>query len=97
MYLIYYTYNISSLIVNVTFNALWSHPPNGNLLLTPSAVTFIMTKVVPGIHVLCQSKICYFDHSMLVNPAVELEMWSPITIICMHKCTHMQFLAARSR
>ena len=67
-----YAYNISSLSVNVLFNALWSHPPNGDLLLTPS-FTLITTKVVPGVHVLCQSKVSYFDHSMLVNPAMKLD------------------------
>ena len=72
MYLIYYTYNISSFVVDITFNALWSHPPNGDLLFTPS-FTLIMTKVVPDVHVLRQSKVSYLDHSTLVNPVTELD------------------------
>ena len=66
-----YAYNISFLIIDVTFNALWSHPPNGDLLLTPS-ITLITTKIVPEIHIFCQPKVSYLDYSMLVNPTAEM-------------------------
>ena len=66
------TYNISSLIVDVIFNALWSHPPNGDLLAISFSI-LIMTIVVPVIHVLRQSKVSYLDHSTLVNPTEELD------------------------
>ena len=65
------TYNISILIINVIFNALWSHPPNGDPLLTPS-FTLITTKIVAGIHVFCHPKVSYLDYSVLVNPVIEL-------------------------
>ena len=104
------TYNISSLIVDVIFNALWSHPPNGDLLAI-SFFTLIATIVVPIIHVLRQSKVSYLDHSMLVNPACsgvgycgltslktnQCEMKHSIIISKHLCCTYIQFLAARSR
>ena len=64
------SYNISSLIVDLLSNALWGHPPNGNLLLILS-FTLVMTKVVSDVHVLRHSKVSYLDHSMLVNPITD--------------------------
>ena len=67
------SYNISSLIVDVLFDALWSHPPNGDLLFTPS-FTLITTKVIPGIHILGHSKVSYLDNTVLVNPTTEFTL-----------------------
>ena len=61
-----HTNHISALIVYIIFNTFWSHPPDGNLLTVSD--TLPPTEVVSTIHILCQSKISYFDHSIVVNP-----------------------------
>ena len=104
-------YNISFLSINLIFNALWSHPHNGDLILPPSFTTVIM-KVVSVRHDLSQSKISYFDDSILINPALKLDIVTYALyrlVSCTYQCkliwkkfsknlcTHIQFLAARSR
>ena len=61
-------HHISALIVDIILNTLRSHPPDGHLLLT-SHHTLPPTEVVSAIHVFCETKISYFDHSTTINPA----------------------------
>ena len=90
----YYTHYISALFVDVILNALWSHPPDGDLLLT-SSCTLPPTEVVSAIHVLCQTKVSHFDHSISINPRKYVYFYYGCNADIIH--THMQFLAARSR
>ena len=71
--------HISALIVEVGLNTLWSHPSDWDFLV--STITSIKTMVISAIHVLCQSKISHFDHSITINPMY----WGDKTIN-VHSC-----------
>ena len=75
-----FSHHIRFLIVDVILNALWGHPPDGDFLIIP-CLTLHPAVVVSAIHVLCQSKVSHFDHSMLINPVSTI-----IIIITIH-CT----------
>ena len=62
-------HHISALSINVSLNALWNHPPDGHLLLTP--LLTVPAVVVRAIQILCQPKVSHFDQSMLINPALK--------------------------
>ena len=64
----YVSHHISALIIDITLNTLRSHPPDGYLLLT-SCHTLPPVEVVSPIHVFCETKVSYFDHSSTINPA----------------------------
>ena len=63
------SHHISALIVDIILNTLRSHPPDGDFLLT-SHHTLASAEVVSAIHVFCEAKVSYFDHSMAINPAL---------------------------
>ena len=92
------SHHISVLIVDITLNTLRSHPPDGDLLLT-SCLTLPPTEVVSAIHVFCETKVSYFDHSTAIDPAYinfHLEAFK-CRSYTVYSSPYMQFLAARSR
>ena len=64
-----HSHHISALIVDIILNTLRSHPPDGDLLLT-SCLTLPPAEVVSPIHVFCETKVSYFDHSTSINPEI---------------------------
>ena len=64
------TYNISGLIKNVCFNALWCHPLDREFLLIPT-LSALGAKIVVAIHVLSQSKVRDFNDIVPIDPATK--------------------------
>ena len=70
--------HISHLVVEITLNALRSHPSDGDLLLIPrpslsSSSMVVSVVVLGGIHVFCESKISNLDNSISIYPVGEIE------------------------
>ena len=63
------TYNISGLIKNVCFNALWCHPLDREFLLIP--LSALGAKIVVAVDVLSQSKVRDFNDIVPINPATK--------------------------
>ena len=63
------TYNISGLIKNVCFNALWCHPLDREFLLIP--LSALGPKIVVAVDVLSQSKVRDFNDIVPINPATK--------------------------
>ena len=60
------THHICSFPIETVFNALRSHPSDGDLLLT--SLTLFLKEVVDVVDILRLPKICNFDDTFSINP-----------------------------
>ena len=80
------TYYIRGLSENTILIALWSHPHYWGLLFTNSLIVSL-TKVVCTIHVICETKICHFNHPIPFNPGGYQLQWKQNNIILPLTCS----------
>ena len=62
-----YTNHISLVRENSILQTLWSHPLDRELCRGPLS----LPEVVPGIHILRETKVCYLDHKVVINPVSQ--------------------------